>query len=828
MQSFLRVLNVALAMACLGLAACASSGLDGSSVPAGNSNTSGSTNTGPSTGTSASAPTVTGSSSSPGASTGTGGASNSIGSGSSTNSGGSPSSGAANTGTQAPRWAVDVVMEEPLAPFSSWLNVKTRYGAVGDGNADDTAALQSGLDALSTGRAQVLYLPPGTYKISATLNLTGSPTSGSGYFGWGGVGIIGADPSTTIIKWAGPAGQPMLIQNGGLGTRYNRITWDGSGTAGYGVAHWWNAKGGGIYGGSFEHQDEVFENMAIGIMGGRLGRNYGQLDSEGQVRRVSFINDTYAGLDTGSFNALDWWVWDSQFINCARGVSNEYSLDDSGVTTGAGAMYVYRSLFKGSTVADFAIGNTGWFSLHNNVSIGSALFIQALPMGENPAVVIAQNNRVVQSTGASPISYGNTGPLLLVDNEIQAKSSTYTIADYVSDIDVLALGNQTTAGFPAATGSARLLSVANTTIAASSLSTQPLVLPATPSVVTHQVYEVPAGASAAQIQALIDQSLTSGDSQPIIHFAQGRWSLDTALHIPQHGSVQLVGDGYGSVLTWSGGSGAMLNIAAPAKVTIRDMQWTGSVSAVSISGADQAGGRIQLVGSALGPISATHLHQTQLSLQANPVIAALSLTDVVNAVAMGNGVVGPLTMASNSSFLMSDSWYEGNATALFTIPNGTFTYLGGHMAPASHGANGNDVNVPAVLLNGFAGTASWIGMRLDLKAIPSGIGVDVKNESAQTKAYFVGNSSGANGGSENNWFKRAGGGGEVSFNLNRNTSGQYANQGDTSSAAIVNAWQQARSLNWDSAPYQVPAGSLDVKLYHVKMNQTAGLVINGQ
>lgn len=60
-------------------------------------------------------------------------------------------------------------------PAQSWINVKTDVEprAVGDGVADDTKALQAGLDRLSGGaddrEAAVLYLPPGTYRITDRL-----------------------------------------------------------------------------------------------------------------------------------------------------------------------------------------------------------------------------------------------------------------------------------------------------------------------------------------------------------------------------------------------------------------------------------------------------------------------------------------------------------------------------------------------------------------------------------------------------------------------------------------------------------------------------------
>src|SRR5262249_55673578 len=80
--------------------------------------------------------------------------------------------------------------EEFVGPFPSWANVKSAYGAKGDGSADDTAALQNALNDLGTsGKADVLYLPAGTYRITSTLTLKYKT----------GISVIGEDPSNTTI-----------------------------------------------------------------------------------------------------------------------------------------------------------------------------------------------------------------------------------------------------------------------------------------------------------------------------------------------------------------------------------------------------------------------------------------------------------------------------------------------------------------------------------------------------------------------------------------------------------------------------------------------------
>lgn len=72
-----------------------------------------------------------------------------------------------------------------------WVNVKTHYGATGDGSTDDTTAVQAAITALdSTGG--IVYFPAGTYKVTtgltstaANLALVGDPGVG----GWGAVGL---------------------------------------------------------------------------------------------------------------------------------------------------------------------------------------------------------------------------------------------------------------------------------------------------------------------------------------------------------------------------------------------------------------------------------------------------------------------------------------------------------------------------------------------------------------------------------------------------------------------------------------------------------------
>ena len=193
--------------------------------------------------------------------------------------------------------------DEFVGPFPSWANVKTQYGAVGNGAADDTTALQNALNDLGqSGKASVMYLPAGTYRITATLTLAARIN----------VSIIGEDPATTSIVWDGSAGGTMLYLNGVAYSRFNRLTWDGKSKAGIAVDQS-KADGTSVYFDTAnEYADDTFTDVGIGIRGGFLGYGF----AETSVLRSHFIRNSQAGISLGNFNALDLFVWHSTFENC--------------------------------------------------------------------------------------------------------------------------------------------------------------------------------------------------------------------------------------------------------------------------------------------------------------------------------------------------------------------------------------------------------------------------------------------------------------------------------------------------------------------------------
>lgn len=95
-----------------------------------------------------------------------------------------------------------------------------RFGAVGDGVVDDTAALQAAItEALSVVNLGVVYLPPGVYRTTAALPLLGNCT------------LLGAGPDKTTIQLDSTTASAIEVQGiaghariHGLAIRANQAT----------------------------------------------------------------------------------------------------------------------------------------------------------------------------------------------------------------------------------------------------------------------------------------------------------------------------------------------------------------------------------------------------------------------------------------------------------------------------------------------------------------------------------------------------------------------------------------------------------------------------
>jgi hypothetical protein len=151
--------------------------------------------------------------------------------------------------TTDPQGRVSGVTVQPLSAGlpSGWINVKSApYNALGNGVADDTAAIQAAINALTqtgTARGGTIYFPPGSYLCSGSLSC--NSMYGVVLLGAGGIGPGDSIRPISQLVYTGTGARFLDFRssNGcriqGLGVEYNNAGFAGSlldlshGTAGY-------------------------------------------------------------------------------------------------------------------------------------------------------------------------------------------------------------------------------------------------------------------------------------------------------------------------------------------------------------------------------------------------------------------------------------------------------------------------------------------------------------------------------------------------------------------------------------------------------------------
>ena len=461
------------------------------------------------------------------------------------------------------------VDDEFVGPFPSWFNAKADFGAVADGINDDTTALQNALDAIrpAAGKA-VLFLPSGTYRITRTLNILRSAHDESQY-----IMILGEDPTNTWIRWDGPTNGVMLANNGWY-WRIGRLSLAGEGRAKTAIAH------GDIFSTYSEYSDLVFQDLGIGI---EAGTPTGQGIAETTVLRCRFRRCSDTAISIQNPNSLDWFIWQSQFEDCGRAISNLH---------GGGHFHAYGCLLRNSANADFSIGNTGYFSIRNNTSIGSGAFFTAAPVN-GCALITLQGNTTLDARDV-PIQVGNLGPVLLLDNRIETR--TNLAANIELSAGLASIGNVFTIERPieAKPSATRL----DDQVTGEPVPRALPIVPGAPPNRGRAIIEVPSGTNSMGIQHAIDQAAAISDRRSVVHLPAGTYLIYSTLLVPSGSDLQLIGDGGKTQLRWAGTTnGPLIRFAGPSHALMRDLAIFAQfnavfVDAVVVDHCDQPGSRV--------------------------------------------------------------------------------------------------------------------------------------------------------------------------------------------------------------------------------------------
>lgn len=307
---------------------------------------------------------------------------------------------------------------------SDWINVQTDIAppAVGDGQADDSVAIQKALAAVHDG--SVLYFPPGTYRITGSLRLR-NPSGAR----WIGGLIVGSGRDTKLV-WDGPGGGTMVRLDGMAYTRFLGFEVDGRGKAAVGF-HYQATQG---------FQTEV-THRHLAFRGFTHAAVLEDHSDGGQaLAETTFENCLFEDCERGAaflrFNDYDYTFDGCEFRRCGVAIDCDH-----------GNFYVRNCHFEGSRVVDIRDASEHCSSIRRSTSTGAQAFVMrtssvapltiqdchvegwrdphgAIQLSRPPALVFdcvfTKPPQDRHSTGLPPIRVsGESQRLLVSGNEVQ-------------------------------------------------------------------------------------------------------------------------------------------------------------------------------------------------------------------------------------------------------------------------------------------------------------------------------------------------------------------------------------------------------------------------
>lgn len=311
----------------------------------------------------------------------------------------------------------------PIIERSDWVNVKTDVtpAAVGDGIADDTAAIKKALSMIQGKRpsAHVVYFPPGKYRITSTLSVR--EVQGGALYGHGRATVLiwdGAKATKTAKSNQGATVYPgpRMFHSDGFGRNlYFGITFDGANKAAVGV----------------DHQSSTYYETRV------------------RYQYCAFRNFLDSGVRVGYYHktpSAEMMYFDCLFENCKRGVSflefNDYDNVfarcifrncGSGIYCHRGNVYVHDCHFEKSRNEDLLLPPHS-HSVRRCTSIGSKTFIRPAQNGGHPFLLSVQDCHISAWTDKdAAIQLINRGPALIFDtifaNPVHPSSNAIHLAN---------------------------------------------------------------------------------------------------------------------------------------------------------------------------------------------------------------------------------------------------------------------------------------------------------------------------------------------------------------------------------------------------------------